>query len=123
MGVGRVVGGVDGVPHPVDLGQEALVVAGDRERPEHQLAEGGEHVAGNGAGLGRVEVYERGLVEWDDEKKQFEKVTAFDLKAPAHPGGHTILRRVDGTRYVYFATPYPLVRVRADPDDLKRIDR
>ncbi|HZT81707.1 MAG TPA: hypothetical protein VFA26_15880 [Gemmataceae bacterium] len=70
-----------------------------------------------------LEIYERGLVEWNDEKKQFERAAVFDLKAPAHPGGHPFRRRVGGVDYVYFATPYPLVRVRADPEDLKRLDR
>jgi hypothetical protein len=67
-----------------------------------------------------MEIYQRGLAEWDDDKDQFVKVTAFDLDAPLHPGGHPFLHTVDGVEYVYFASPYPLVRVRADPERLKK---
>jgi glutamyl/glutaminyl-tRNA synthetase len=68
-----------------------------------------------------LEVYERGLAEFKDEKQRFEKVTTFAPDAPAYPGGHPFRRTVDGVEYVYFATPYPLVRVRADPEHLKRL--
>jgi len=61
-----------------------------------------------------MEVYERGLVEFDDDQGQFVKVTAFDLRTPLYPDGHPFHRVVAGTEYIYFATPYPLVRVRAD---------
>jgi len=70
-----------------------------------------------------MEAYERGLVEFNDDKQQFEKVAPFDLGAPALPGGHPFLHVVDGVRYVYFATPYPLVRVRAEPEALKDLAR
>jgi hypothetical protein len=72
---------------------------------------------------GVLEVYERGLVEFNDDKQQFEKVTQFDMDAPVHPGGHPFRRVVDGVDYVYFANPYPLVRVRANPEHLRRLDR
>jgi hypothetical protein len=64
--------------------------------------------------------YERGLVEWNDGKKEFCKVVAFDGKPALYPQGHPFLHRVDGTDYVYFAHPYPLTRVRADPAALAR---
>jgi hypothetical protein len=67
-----------------------------------------------------LEVYERGLAEWDDGKKEFRKVTAFDGKAPLYPQGHSFLHRVGDTEYVYFAHPYPLTRVRAAPAALAR---
>ena len=64
-------------------------------------------------------IYERGLVEFDDETKRFEKVVQFDLDAPLHPHGHPFHCTVEGTEYIYSANPYPLVRVRANADDLK----
>jgi len=69
---------------------------------------------------GFLEVYERGLVEFDDAKQQFEKVVEFDVDAPAFPEGHPFKHTVDGVEYVYFADPYPLVRVRAEVEQLKR---
>jgi hypothetical protein len=72
---------------------------------------------------GVLEVYERGLVEFNDGKEQFEKVAQFDMAAPAHPGGHPFVGRQNGVDHVYFADPYPLLRVRADPDHLRDLGR
>ncbi|MFQ6131023.1 MAG: hypothetical protein ACE5R4_03230 [Armatimonadota bacterium] len=69
---------------------------------------------------GFLEVYERGLVEFDEQGQRFEKVTQFDLDAPALPHGHPFKRVADGVEYVYFADPYPLTRVRANPEHLAR---
>jgi hypothetical protein len=58
-----------------------------------------------------MKVYEQGLVEFNDEKKQFEKRLQIDLDAPLLPGGHPFKHVSDGTEYVYF----PLLRrVQAD---------
>lgn len=65
-----------------------------------------------------MRVYERGLVEFNDEKKQFEHRITIDMNAPAYPGGHPFVHTTDGVEYVYFVKPYPLVRVRATPKDL-----
>jgi len=70
-----------------------------------------------------LEVYEHGLVEFNDEKQQFEKVAQFDEGAPIYPGGHPFKHVEDGVEYVYFANPYPLTRVRADPESLKQLSR
>jgi hypothetical protein len=66
-----------------------------------------------------LEVYERGLVEFNDEKRQFEKVVQFPADAPVRPDGHPFLHREDGKDYVYFAAPYPLLRARADLENLR----
>lgn len=71
-----------------------------------------------------METYERGLAEWDTRTKQFQKVTAFATNAPVNPGslpigGHPFLHTDQGIRYIYYANPYPLTRVRAEPDELK----
>jgi hypothetical protein len=69
----------------------------------------------------QLEVYARGLAEFHDDKQRFEKVLEFPLHAPIHPGGHPFLKSVAGVDYVYFADPYALTRVRADPECLKRL--
>ena len=61
-----------------------------------------------------LDVYERGLVEWDDKLHRFQHVTRFDFSAPLYPLGHAISRTVVGRDYVYFGNPYPLVRVAAE---------
>jgi len=68
-----------------------------------------------------LEVYERGLAEFDDDKKEFRKLVAFETKALLFPQGHPLRHTVDGTDYVYFAHPYPLTRVRADPAALRQL--
>jgi len=65
-----------------------------------------------------LEVYERGLVEFDDEGQQFRKVTDFPLDAPLLPTGHPFTQTIEGTEYVYFADPYPLTRAPATPEAL-----
>jgi hypothetical protein len=61
-----------------------------------------------------LESYERGLARFEDERLRFERVASFPLDAPAYPFGHPIKRRENGTEYVFFGDPFPLVRVRAD---------
>ena len=70
-----------------------------------------------------LDAYERGIVRFDDETKQFEKVGQLELDAPAYPRGHPFKHTVDGVEYVYFADPYPLTRVPADPLSLMRPSR
>ena len=72
---------------------------------------------------GELEAYERGLAEFDPRREQFEKVVAFPADAPFHPGGQPFHRTIDGTDYIYFATPFPLLRVKADAESLKQLDR
>ncbi|HMF18589.1 MAG TPA: hypothetical protein VKE98_15365 [Gemmataceae bacterium] len=68
---------------------------------------------------GFLDVYEHGLVEWSDQKKQFEAVVIFPKKAPFYPVGQPFHHRVDGIDYIYYANPYPLVRARARADRLQ----
>jgi len=65
-----------------------------------------------------METYERGLVEFNDKTKQFEKRVQLDVKAPLIPAGHPFKHRDGSIDYIYFADPYPLVRVRARVEDL-----
>ncbi len=66
-----------------------------------------------------LEIYERGLVEFDDDKEQFKKVIQFDKGVPLYPQGHPFRHVEKGVEYIYFAHPYPLTRVRADPEQLR----
>jgi hypothetical protein len=70
-----------------------------------------------------LDVYERGLAEWDDDKGQFRQVARFDMAAPVYPNGHPFRHSVAGAEYVYFAAPYPFVRVKADAESLRRPER
>ena len=66
-----------------------------------------------------LQVYQRGLVEFNDQTKQFEIVAQFDMNAPVVPSGHPFKHVVDNVKYVYFPQPYPVVRVRARAGDLQ----
>jgi hypothetical protein len=59
-------------------------------------------------------VYERGIVLWDDAKEQFTHLATFPKDAPLSPFGHTLQK--DG--YLYFADPFPFVRVPATLADI-----
>ena len=60
-----------------------------------------------------MRLYERGLVEFNDGKKVFEKRVEFDMDAPLGPRGHAFHHAEDGTRYVYFSDHFPPIRVPA----------
>jgi len=68
-----------------------------------------------------LETYEHGLVEWDPDGQAFKKVATFPLDSALRPAGHTYLGRDGGVEYVYFCTPFPLTRVRADVDAIKDV--
>ncbi len=57
---------------------------------------------------------EHGLVVFNDETQTFERLTQFDLNASAAPGGHALKVKLGTVDYLYFAQPYPFVRVKAD---------
>jgi hypothetical protein len=72
-----------------------------------------------------LEVYERGLAEFNAQSLRFEKVVQFpeaSKYAGEFPDGHPFLYQDKGIEYVYYASPYPLVRVPANPDQLKKIE-
>ena len=50
-----------------------------------------------------LEVYERGLVEWNDDNKRFEKVATWPMTSQVYPDGHPFVR--DGR--VYYCKPVP----------------
>jgi hypothetical protein len=92
-----------------------LIVLNDRENRERMFA---TYVKVRKA----MEVYQHGLVEFHPETHRFEKIAQFP-DAATHPGdyatGHPFLANDHGVPYLYYANPYPLIRVPADPDRLK----
>ena len=58
-----------------------------------------------------MKAHERGLVEFNDEKEQFEPIAKIDLDAPILPVGHPFRVMDNGVEYVYFS---PITRVQAD---------
>jgi len=68
-----------------------------------------------------MSVYERGSVEFDPEKNEFVKRLEFGGEGGAEGEeltGHTFLHRDGDTEYVYYCTPFPLVRMPADPEKI-----
>jgi hypothetical protein len=70
-----------------------------------------------------LEVYERGLCLYNDEKGRFEPVRQFPLGAPVIPYGHPVKRKEAETEHVYFGDPFPVVRVRATATALRDLSR
>ncbi len=66
-----------------------------------------------------MEVYERGLVEFDPEAKAFAKAATFPIDGPLFPDGHAVVVERDGKSFVHFSGAAPLVRVAADPESLR----
>jgi hypothetical protein len=67
-------------------------------------------------------IHERGLAEFDDATSSFRKVSTFAVDAPAAPGGHPLTLGVGRDARIWFARPYPLVRVAATPETFCRLD-
>lgn len=66
-----------------------------------------------------LEVYERGIVEFDDRSASFQPRRKLELNAPWYPTGHPLRHQApEQDEYIYFPQPFPLVRVRATADDL-----
>ncbi len=68
-------------------------------------------------------VYERGLVEFDDERQQFGQRKPIPLDAPLYPIGHPMKHIERGVHYVYFGHPFPRVRVRATAEAVRDLSK
>jgi hypothetical protein len=68
-----------------------------------------------------LKVHARGLMIFNEDRQEFEKLADVDLKAPAFPTGHAFRHPESGVEYVYFAHPFPVVRVRARGEDFRKI--
>ncbi len=62
---------------------------------------------------GLLDVYERGLAEFDNERQEFVHLQRFDKDVPLYPDGHPVRHKVDGVEYVYFGDSSAIMRVRA----------
>lgn len=62
---------------------------------------------------GNFDVYERGIAEFDDERRQFVQRQKFAKDVPLYPDGHPLRHTVDGVEYVYFSEAAAVMRVRA----------
>ena len=60
-----------------------------------------------------LDVYERGIAEFDDERREFVQSQRIDKDVPLYPDGHPVLHKVDGVEYVYFTEASAVMRVRA----------
>jgi hypothetical protein len=69
-----------------------------------------------------MDVHRRGLAMWDDGNERFELVREFPLAQPLYPDGHPLLVAEEGTKYVYFATPFPFVRTQATVESYFDLD-
>jgi hypothetical protein len=85
---------------------ESLVVLKDKDGQERMYGEFIKVKQG-------MKIYDRGLAIWNDDKEQFDLLKRIDVNAPAIPRGQTFKHRDGDTEYVYFAHPYPMVRVSA----------
>lgn len=63
-----------------------------------------------------VKRLDHSLVVYKDDAEAFELLKPLDDAEELHPVGHPFEATVHGQRYFYFATPYPLRRVRAEWD-------
>lgn len=85
-----------------------LVTLRDKSGEEHMLAYY-ERRRGMGA------VLENGFVMYDDETGRFEKFNDLPLMPPFRPQGYPFfVINEQGVKYIYFTTPYPDLRVKAD---------
>jgi len=57
---------------------------------------------------------ERGVMLFDDESQTFKKIRELPLESPLASMGKPFRVELDGVEYLYFADPYPCIRVRAD---------
>ncbi len=62
---------------------------------------------------GSLQAYRRGIVEFDDEEKVFREVCTLPAERRARPTGHPLYVALAGKQWVFYAAPFPLVRVPA----------
>ncbi len=99
------------MPGPGPTWINGLVVLRDRQGQERMFA--------NYAKIRPpLEIYQRGLAEFDARTRTFQKRAEFPMNLAAYPGeppgGHPFVRRDGDADYIYYCNPYPLVRVPAN---------
>ncbi|SFI28930.1 hypothetical protein SAMN05421753_107194 [Planctomicrobium piriforme] len=61
-------------------------------------------------------VHERGIVEFSTVSSRFEKRSSFPAESPLYPDGHPFLVKEGERTFIYFARPFPDVRVPANDE-------
>lgn len=70
-----------------------------------------------------LEVAERGIAAFDEDRQEFKAVRTVPVEAPLRPFGHPFRHRDAGVEYVYFGDPFPWVRVRATREAYLDLDQ
>jgi hypothetical protein len=96
-------------PGPMWMGSLFKLVEGDAER----LLSYYMRVRGVG------DTIEHGIAVWNDKTDRFERRAEWPLDAPVKPQRHVQIHRDSGgAEWLYFCSPFPLVRVRARMNDV-----
>lgn len=103
-------------PEPGPVWLDALVTLPDDEGQEHMFAAYARVTAS-------MEAVERGFMRYNDDTQMFEKIAEFDAQRQVRPGGHPFRCADCDTPYLWFPTPFPLVRVRADAESYLDVQR
>ncbi len=69
-----------------------------------------------------LKVYARGLAVFDDDKQEFQRLSDVDMKSADFPNGHAFRHRDRDGEHVYFAHPFPVVRVPATAKAFLKLD-
>jgi hypothetical protein len=69
-----------------------------------------------------LSTYQRGLCEWNDDGREFVKLREFPVDAPVYPFGRPYKHTVQGHEYVFYADPFPCVRLPAKVDNFTNLE-
>ncbi|RPI87807.1 MAG: hypothetical protein EHM42_04885 [Planctomycetaceae bacterium] len=85
-------------------------------------AHGGERMFASSMKVkNQLEVYRRGLVEWDDDGHEWRQAVEVPLDAPLYPAGHPVETVAEGVSRVSFAQPFPLTRAPSSPEEFLNV--
>lgn len=60
-----------------------------------------------------LDIYERGIAEFDDQTQEFKLLQRFNKDVPLFPDGHPVLHKEGDVEFVYFGEASAVMRVRA----------
>ncbi|MFO0904576.1 MAG: hypothetical protein U0939_16345 [Pirellulales bacterium] len=60
-----------------------------------------------------LDVYARGIAQFDEERQEFVAVATLPVDAPLRPFGHPLRGTAGDAEYVYFGDPFPWTRTKA----------
>lgn len=67
---------------------------------------------------GSLEVYRRGLCQWNDEQHKFDDLGTVAEDSPLFPIGHPLARTIDGKKWIHYCEPLPTLRVPATAESV-----